>query len=119
MCSHLHAPSLAATRGQTIPPPPRTPQTWADIADGLAIELHTKAERKRVQRLAAESAQAVLIADEALARMTLALRFCPGIGFHARSLIAERVRTAMVAHHAALLRVTEIEALAARMGVQG
>ena len=108
----------APERGAAFPDRPDPGSRRTDLSDALTVELHTKAERRRIQRCAQESAASVLVADDALARLTLSLRHCPGINFRTRSLIAERVRTAMVAHHAALLRVTEIEALALRMGVQ-
>lgn len=117
MCSYLHAPSRAADCGPTLSPPPPAPRARIDPADLVAVELHTRTERRRIQCSAQESASAILAADESLAQMTLYLRHCPGIDVATRSLIAEHVRTAMVAHHAALLRVTEIESIARRMGV--
>lgn len=118
MRSCMPASCPAAARGRTLSPPTNgSPGARIAPADLLTVELITRADRRRLQRSAAESASAVLLADDALARMTLHLRHCPRIDVLTRSLIAEHVRTAMIAHHAALLRVTEIEAISSRMGV--
>ncbi len=115
MCSPLHASSPAAACG----PPPHSPTAGIPIqaADLVAMELHTRADRRRIHRSAQGAAVSIVAADLALVRAARVLRYSR-IDPLSQERIAAGIRTALRAHYAALLQAGEIEAISRRMGVE-
>ena len=108
-------PSPAAIRG--VPHHP-IPPARIQPADLLAVEVISRADLKRIQRAAAEAAGATLMADSALTDLVRELPRGPVIDLWTRGLLADSLRAAMLAHHAALLRVLEIERISRRLEVE-
>lgn len=111
MCNSLHAPSLAAPPELSHAPNPLS----ITPADMLAVEVHTRADRRRIQRSARATMAAMLLANHALDRISRLIsssRLDPW----SRSLIAEEMRAVACAQQAALLQAAETDGRAGRLG---
>ncbi len=84
--------------------------------DVLAVELHTRADRRRIHRSARATAASILESDRALSRMTGIIRGTKLEPWRQKRISTE-IRTALRAHQAALLQAAEIESISRRMEV--
>jgi len=113
MCSTLHAPRVATSDQPHAPDSDRFQITPEDLA---VVELITRADRKRLQRAVSEAMGSTLLADSVLCELAQKLRGCRVMDLTTRGLIADHLRTAMLAHHGALLRILEAEELSKQIG---